>query len=159
MLAARENWSITECASDFELVRDVDGHHFSLLNHTNKEGILYWLMQAYEKKNKKIPSFWAAWFISYFFSFRHHSFSNAAVSYNTYKHILNWTLIVDLAWHCIWIGPKDVGLNLFAGVPVKSKQVRLRTNACAYCLTTLGPIAVTLSCKVHSLSWFWVNSI
>lgn len=57
MLAARENWSITECASDFELVRDVDGHHFSLLNHTNKEGILYWLMQAYEKKNKKIPSF------------------------------------------------------------------------------------------------------
>lgn len=140
-------------------VRDVDGQRFSLLNNTNKKSALYWLIQALEKKKEKTASFWAASFMSYCFFFRHHSFNNAALLYNTYKHMSNWTLIVDLVWYCICIGPKDVGLNLFAGVHVNSKQVRLRTNACVYCLTLLGPIAVTLSCKVHSLFWFWVNSI
>lgn len=103
-------------------MRDVDGQHFSLLNHTNKEDTSYWFMQAFEKKKEQIASFWAAWFISHCFSFRHHSFNDAALSYNTYKHVSNWTLIVGLAWYCIWIGPKDMDLNLVAGVHVSSKE-------------------------------------
>lgn len=132
----------------------------------------YWAIQirrhlrlahaGFWKEKRKILSFWAALFKSYCLSFRHRPFNNVALSYNTFKCISNGTLILTLVQYCIWIGQKDVVLDLVAGAYVNSVQVRLRTvltNAPAYCLATLGPIAVTESCKMYSLSWFCLNSI
>lgn len=114
------------------------------------------------KEKREMPSFWAALFKSYCLSFRHRPFNNVTLSYNMFKRISNGTLILTSVQYCIWIGLKDMDLDLVARAYVTSTQVRLRTvlkNTRAYCLATLGPIAVTLSCKMHSPFWFCLNSV